>query len=351
MGDADKGTGQVSPSRRIAALDGWRGIAILLVVFDHFQDSLLGHYAYSWTQTGIAGVTVFFVLSGYLITSNLLKGTIDLKKFYVRRFFRLMPTAWTYLAFLMLMGFFLGWPFITDRGLLGSLFFYRNFLPLPLDLSGHFWSLSIEEQFYLIWPGVLLLAGVKRAKWLVIAGVIVIAALRLSAWTYYNGVSAHTQVRADALLWGCLLAILLSGPEANRIARLLRWSFVPALAVFLYFALTVHPLSPLPELAAIATMIGFAVTNPRHWSVRLISTRSLAWVGTVSYSVYVWQEFFMQYRSVWALFVAMPLFAIASYYLIERPCNRFGHRITARSAVLADARKNEAEAASAGALN
>ncbi len=85
----------VTPMNRIKVLDGWRGIAILLVLFDHVQDSLLGHYIRPWTRTGVHGVTIFFVLSGYLITSKLLQEQIDrgisLKAFYIRRFFRLMP--------------------------------------------------------------------------------------------------------------------------------------------------------------------------------------------------------------------------------------------------------------------
>jgi hypothetical protein len=83
---------------RISALDGWRGIAILLVLFDHIQDAVLHRYARPWTQTGQHGVTIFFVLSGFLITSKLIEGPIGLKQFYLRRLFRLMPVAWTFLA-------------------------------------------------------------------------------------------------------------------------------------------------------------------------------------------------------------------------------------------------------------
>src|SRR6476646_7446998 len=95
---------------RIPTLDGWRGIAIALVLFDHIQDSIMGHYARPWTATGYQGVTIFFVLSGFLITSKLLEGPINFKRFYLRRFFRLMPAAWVFLVFLLLLSHITGNP-------------------------------------------------------------------------------------------------------------------------------------------------------------------------------------------------------------------------------------------------
>jgi peptidoglycan/LPS O-acetylase OafA/YrhL len=78
---------------RIPTLDGWRGIAILLVLFEHIGLSWFGGYSQPWLLTGQHGVTIFFVLSGFLITTKLLVSPIDLKQFYIRRFFRLMPAA------------------------------------------------------------------------------------------------------------------------------------------------------------------------------------------------------------------------------------------------------------------
>jgi Acyltransferase family len=89
-------------SHHIPVLDGWRGIAIALVLFDHVQYALFNGYAHPWLQTGQHGVTIFFVLSGFLITTKLLEGPIDLKRFYIRRFFRLIPVAWIFLVVLLL---------------------------------------------------------------------------------------------------------------------------------------------------------------------------------------------------------------------------------------------------------
>jgi peptidoglycan/LPS O-acetylase OafA/YrhL len=210
------------PMNRIPTLDGWRGIAILLVLFDHIQHSLLNRYAEPWTQTGQHGVTIFFVLSGFLITSRLLEGPSDLKRFYLRRFWRLMPVAWTYIASLLLLDRLTGVHFVSLSGVSACLFFYRNFGGNSGSaITGHFWSLSLEEQFYLVWPCVLLLAGVRRCRWVAAMGAIACAVYRWLTWAHYdqNVVNGQSQVRADALLAGCLLALLLAEPRFRSAAK------------------------------------------------------------------------------------------------------------------------------------
>ena len=139
---------------RIPTLDGWRAIAITLVLIDHFTPGFPYHRGGKWLEIiGNHGVNIFFVLSGYLITSKLLEErSISLGRFYVRRFFRLMPAAWTYLAFVALIQL-LHW-----RDALAHVFFYRNFYDAPHGgrSHAHFWNLSAEEEFYLVWPTILL---------------------------------------------------------------------------------------------------------------------------------------------------------------------------------------------------
>jgi peptidoglycan/LPS O-acetylase OafA/YrhL len=317
---------------RIPTLDGWRGIAIALVLFDHIQESLTRSYLRPWTQTGQHGVTIFFVLSGFLITSKLLEGPIQLRRFYLRRFFRLMPAAWTYLGALLLFNWMTGKPFVTLAGLSACLFFYRNFaLHVGSGVTGHFWSLSLEEQFYLIWPGILLLAGVRRCRWIAAAGAIACAAYRWYFWAHYNHnlLNDETQVRADAPLAGCLLALLLADTRVR--AAAVRWSMIcaaPALAVLLYCVARFQWLPPLCECVAIAVLIGATMLHPTMLIPRVLSLPPIAWLGTISYSIYVWQEVVMSLRSVWVLCIALPLCALGSYYLIERPFTRLGHRLT-----------------------
>jgi len=237
---------------RIRTLDGWRGIAIALVLFDHIQYALLGHFMRPWTQTGHHGVTIFFVLSGFLITSKLLEGPIDLRRFYVRRFFRLMPVAWTYIAVLLLIGHQVHMSIAAPRAVLASLLFYRNYLLVDGGASTwHFWSLSLEEQFYLVWPCILLAAGIRRCRWIAAAGAIGCAVYRWHSWSYYDRefFNCQSQVRADELLVGCLMALLLQEPRLKAAAS--RWSrmwVLPAFAALVYCMARFTLLPPLTEV-------------------------------------------------------------------------------------------------------
>jgi peptidoglycan/LPS O-acetylase OafA/YrhL len=169
---------EILANRRIPSLDGWRGVAILLVLSDHVQMALLGHPMRQWALTGQHGVTIFFVLSGYLITSKLLEGPINLKTFYLRRFFRLMPVAWAYLATLWLFDALMRMHDMSVREATSCLLFYRNFL-IGHIATLHFWSLSIEEEFYLTWPVLLLLLGPRRNRWIALAGMFAVAGWRV----------------------------------------------------------------------------------------------------------------------------------------------------------------------------
>jgi peptidoglycan/LPS O-acetylase OafA/YrhL len=309
-------------------LDGWRGFAITLVLFDHFQDSLMGHYARPWTQTGQHGVTIFFVLSGFLITSKLMQRPINLKRFYIGRFFRLMPAAWAFLATLLLFDRLTGVHFTSIAGVRACFFFYRNYAgDAGSAVTGHFWSLSLEEQFYLIWPCILLLAGVRRCRWIAVLASVACAAYRWIFWAHYNRnlLNGQSQVRADALLIGCLLAMLMADVRLRH--AIAHWSKLlapPALACLVFCIARFQWLPPLFESVSIASLIAFTTLHSSSWFVRPLSFPPLAWFGTISYSVYLWQELFMPFRSPFALFFVMPLVAMGSYYCIERPSVRFG---------------------------
>jgi peptidoglycan/LPS O-acetylase OafA/YrhL len=322
--------------KRIPALDGWRGIAIAMVLFDHIQLQILRGYARPWTDTGLHGVTIFFVLSGFLITSNLVRQPINPRHFYLRRFFRLMPAAWTYLGTLMLIDRIAHTHATTPAGTLACLFFYRNFFATPaVTLTGHFWSLSIEEQFYMIWPCTILLAGAKRSRWIAGAGAVACAGCRQVFWTHYTHGAAvlQTQVRADALLVGCLLALLIADTRIREVAG--RWSkfwMLPLLAALLCGIALFHWIPPLFESVAIAGLIGASVIHPRTLFARSLAFAPLAWLGRVSYSVYLWQQLFTPFGSFVALCIALPAAALGSYYFVELPFTRLGHHLTKAAA-------------------
>jgi len=322
-------------SRRIPTLDGWRGMAILLVLFDHIQDSLLRQYIRPWTRTGLHGVTIFFVLSGFLITTKLIEGPIDLRDFYLRRFFRLMPAAWIFLATLFLVSKWIDFPLTSVREVVSCLLFYRNSLNISNGLAGHFWSLSIEEQFYFVWPCILLLAGRMRSIWIATAGTIGCAAYRFLTWSHYDRGMAYTrtQMHVDALLVGCLLALLLKNESRRKAAKgLSKWLAIPSLGILALCVAKYHVLMPLSECVAISILVTFTIFHPFTRVSQFLSLAPLAWLGTISYSVYLWQEAFMGFRNGYVIALGLPLCALGSYYLIERPTTRLGHRLTSARA-------------------
>ena len=320
--------------RRIPTLDGWRGVAILFVLLAHFQTGYLGHYigGHEWLDLGQHGVTIFFVLSGYLITKGLLaERNINLLRFYVRRFFRLMPAAWTYLLFLLLLTQFTPMKVIGRNDLWGCLLFYRNYIPeTPLNTcTGHFWSLSLEEQFYLAWPPVLAWIGRRNGIVAVSVGAAALAVYQIFNWNYFliGQHNLYTQARAGALLVGCLLALLLEYDTVKmwltKWGRTLFSVFALLLAAdFFWF----QKLVPLHECILIALMLGATSLNPQMLVSRVLEWEHIKLTGVLSYSIYLWQQLFV--RSNWGLlgpFLLMIAVGI-SWSCIEQPCRRLGRR-------------------------
>lgn len=316
-------------------LDGWRGIAILLVLVDHVTMAVRGAYPSPWLQLGQHGVTIFFVLSGYLITAKLIEAPINLKSFYTRRFFRLMPAAWTFLAALWLLARATGKPLTTPAEIESCVFFYRNMATVGgWGLAGHFWSLSLEEQFYLVWPCCLLVAGVTRSRWIAAGGACAVALYRGLNWAHYDrfGANIASQVRADALLVGCLLALLLADPCLRlRLTRAIRLLTLPALVALPICFSVFHQLPPLLESVSIAVLIGAVVLRPETRAAHALGFAPLAWLGRISYSVYLWQELFVHMTrgpaALPLLCLGLPCCALASYYFIEQPSIRFARKL------------------------
>lgn len=316
---------------RISTLDGWRGIAVLLVLLFHFElyffHRFLNHPA-AWC--GEHGVTIFFVISGFLVTSNLFRNA-DLKRFYVRRFFRIMPAAWIYLAVVLILAQ------ITTRiaignDLWGCLFFYRNYLAVggPGNFTQHFWSLSMEEQFYLVWP-LLLLTGRRMAALLALAGAISVAVYR-AAHPFYMAQGYHsffgTGLRIDAILVGCLLAFAVDN-ERTRLwiaahSVVLFWLCAPVLAFDFW---RYQSIPPLHECVAIGLMIAATVTNPHLIASRILEFSHLKTTGMLCYGIYLWQG--LLFRQAFGRFgiLLFPVAVLVSWVLIEKPSQRLGSRL------------------------
>jgi peptidoglycan/LPS O-acetylase OafA/YrhL len=332
--------------KRIPTLDGWRGIAILLVLISHGAIGLRGVFHLPHDESiGQHGVALFFVLSGFLITSLLLReqeeGAMDLRRFYLRRFFRLMPCAWLFLALVAMLALEkYGWP-VTAKELLASIFFFRNYVDTAgiHPITGHFWSLSIEEQFYLVWPSILLFAGARRARWISLAGACSVAIFRYFCWAQLSTqtlqASFATQYRADALLIGCAAALWLPVIKP----RLRIWMIYPALVALAACVAHYQRMIPLLESSVVASLLlltsSFANAKGAAW----LDWKPLRILGKYSYSIYIWQQLFLfvvrSWSDLWIELLLLPACAFVSYNLIERPFREHGAKFAARLAARA----------------
>jgi peptidoglycan/LPS O-acetylase OafA/YrhL len=311
--------------------------------------------AWVWlADLGPFGVDIFFVLSGYIITLRLLKerqrsGSLNLCAFYIRRAFRILPPVVAYLSVLCLLSLFIAIPDLRASEILGALFFFRNYqyAAHPQGVwTGHFWSLSIEEHFYLLWPAVLLLLGSRRALWFALCGAFACALWRV--WYLAHGGSiAHrlcTDVRCDGLLLGCALAILLVRPQVH--AFILR--NVPKEApLLLAFPLLLNLIrtdmtATLLSSALITAILACTLVVEEGLVWKALNTRLMAWIGVVSYSLYIWQQVFLMRPPGFAPLSWLSSFPLnvlcvftvssLSYYCLEQPCIAFGKRLVERRA-------------------
>ncbi len=346
---------------RIPALDGLRGLACLLVIGFHL--GLPG----GPFPGGYIGVDIFFVLSGFLITTLLLQewertGAIDLKGFFMRRVLRLMPALVTMLAaccVVALIMFPAAEAATFGKAAIINLLFQAN----RMDILGqyavgaylHTWSLAVEDKFYLLWP-VALCAGLTQKfdrRWLVFFTALGIGASAGSrAWLHFNGRGGPDLYfgldnRADALLAGCLISMLAVWnllPQARWFRIALRLSAVVSWAMLTYTCFHATPQAPylfrgvftLIALGAAVCILDIAIT-PRYWASWVLEHRALVITGQLSYGLYLWHWPIMQ-----AIFVRPPgcttnllgvsttaaklaiipiSFVVAgiSYYCIERP--------------------------------
>ncbi len=351
----------------VPALDGVRGIAVALVLAYHFEVPGLGG--------GFLGVDLFFVLSGFLITSLLLRefastGRIDLVRFWLRRARRLLPAVFLFIGIAALFAataspfdkaslrgdllssifYVTNWRFIT----VGQSYFAEYATPSPVR---HLWSLAIEEQFYILWPILVLgaLAVIMRSRRRLAArfvAAILVAAAAASAvllaisWNETDPSLAYysTLTRAHELLLGALGAALLFYRPGVREAIRRRAGLVTAIGLggilaagllmsdtdaFYYMGGSV-----LFSLVAVVLVLAVMTANgSRSIATRALEVRPLVWLGAVSYGVYLWH---------WPMAVlvtpestgldGLPLLAIrigatlliaaASFYIVERPIRR-----------------------------
>jgi peptidoglycan/LPS O-acetylase OafA/YrhL len=299
---------------------------------------------------GEQGVLLFFAISGFLITNRMLRecdrtGQLSLKNFYIRRVFRILPPAFFYLAVIYLLGWLQIIP-CSGAEILTCVVFVRNYVSTGAHwYTSHFWSLSVEEHFYLIWPAIFLLAGRKRAMW-----VAPCLALLTIGWRsldqHYEFISrlAHdpdlgpgnpfrSDYCADGLFWGCTLALWL--PLVRRVPKAVGTPLcLGAAAVVLvtryYGVLHQYAIAGV----CMAVLIGCTVLKPGSLLGRALELAPVRFVGRISYSLYLWQMLFFTWleKQAWQHLPLNVVFAFAcaifSYYVIERPLIKMGHWLT-----------------------
>ena len=368
-------------TRRDAALDGLRGVAILLVFIFHYGGGLQStkpaqRLAGYFTQFSWSGVVLFFALSGFLITGSLWETNHTykhLRNFYARRALRIFPLYFLALFATATVALLHGAHLPQLRPLLVFVFFLQNFphlssyalrppaSPLPLY---HFWTLAVEEQFYLIWPLIMFLAHSRRH------------ALRLSIWFFaicelfllsiyilpsFNGAVTHhlydyfVLTQGGALALGCALSLAMGNrsnptgrkPGTHRFVRKYALhAFIGGLAVYLLTSITVgafylvYPIQfwlglPALSIAAAATIPLVLRTGlPR----KIFSWPPLGWLGRISYGFYVYHilleplydrlgaqishassgDYYHIVRAILA-FVFTCIISAVSFYLFEMP--------------------------------
>jgi peptidoglycan/LPS O-acetylase OafA/YrhL len=324
----------------IPTLDGLRAIAITMVISSHAITS--SQFA-RWAN-GYAGVLIFFSLSGYLITTHLIRefavsGRISLKDFYARRFFRILPPVLLYLVILGMLAAIGKVPF-DSQSLRAALFFYANYADHSWVI-GHFWSLAVEEHFYLLWPVLLIVFSVRNGWRTAVAFAFLVCALRLAVVHLHllgnvfqdaaHG-NFHSDLVFDTLLWGCCLGFYLYRrrirPVNSTISTVI--SLVAALMLLAPGSLGLTQTTLLTHLLP-TILVGSIVMAPGAPIGRFLELRSLRFVGKLSYSLYIWQQLFFSgpgpHIAIPFALTAVIICALLSYKLIEVPAIRLGRRL------------------------
>ena len=356
-------------SRRLPCLDGWRCISILLVLLNHSRqlpgyDSSWDAFV-RWLPDGRFGVEVFFVISGFLITFLLLKekektGVISLYMFYVRRSLRILPAYSAFLMVLMGLCYFTALK-IPEMSWISLLTFTKNFVSSAWTI-GHIWSLSVEEQFYLIWPFLFLWVLMKRnlKECLLILSIPVFLAPLCRVYSYLHPDSFLLYRYSffncfDSLAIGCFMAVFIafygSQIEAIVVRKPIALIFIALFLIaiplvstrLLILGFFTVPFTVTFNAIGIALLILASLIRPDLTCFRWLEWKPVAAVGVISYSLYLWQQLFCTSAKDYGListpwFLSFPFWIVASfcaavisYNFIEKPFISLKSRIQSKA--------------------
>lgn len=317
--------------------------SIFISQSDEGGSSLVTHVQFF----GALGVRVFFVISGFLITSLLLtelaSGKIHLPRFYFRRTLRIFPPFYCLILITSLLSM-KGFISLNNGDVWAAGTYTSNYHQGGWSL-GHTWSLSVEEQFYLLWPATLYLFGAKKGLVLAGAMLIVCPTLRLclpiffpeSAW----GLDYRFETVADSIAVGCLLAGTRGWLNSRVLYRKLKGSklfiLVPILVLLFgfladtRFGFWIQTLGFSLVNVGIAVCVDWSISNPSTKFGSLLNTKILVRIGVMSYSIYLWQQLFLGpardvlFQSYYLNIFMVSLASLASYQMIESPALQLRH--------------------------
>jgi peptidoglycan/LPS O-acetylase OafA/YrhL len=316
----------------------------MLVIIGHTIFHLPGPYKLLIypLHDGHLGVATFFVISGFLITTILLKelnktGSISLRKFYIRRSFRIFPPFYVYLGVIALLA--ANHIVQADRtDFINAATYTWNYrLNSNARILGHVWSLSLEEQFYLIWPAILILFGKRKSLWIAVGAVLLSPISRVAtyflapAWRSHTGMMLHTRI--DTIMIGCVLALVIDMKLWERFLAMINTTVTASLAAFfvLFVDLPISehlkgnyslPIGISLQGFCCGIIVLYTISHPHNLVGRFLNNRIIAHIGIISYSLYLWQQLFTaNERFAWFPLNIGLIFLCAelSYFLVEKP--------------------------------
>lgn len=353
----------MSLQNRLPSLDGLRAFSIMLVCVGHIAGTVgAPDFLLPLHNLGNFGVKIFFVISGFLITYLLLierekTGEINLKEFYIRRTFRLFP-AFYFFVFCMAAAHYMGLIKLWTGDLFHAATYTMNYHHDRNWWLNHTWSLAVEEQFYLLWPLLLLLIGKLNARTVAILVIYIVPLIRALMWYGFeaspSAMTREFQAVADALATGCVLAYLYkSNTEIPRWFTSL-WFYLVPMCMFIIPALLskFHPpifyiLGQSIINICAAALIWRFITVRKGLPFKLLNWAPVVWIGTLSYSLYLWQEPFLNswvrdWYASWPINIVLVFgFALFSYYAIEKPFmtmrKKFTGQVSKKSKIILNA--------------
>lgn len=336
---------------RIQGFDGIRAVSVIMVVISHsgawigWETSPLFHLV-----KGSVGVSMFFVLSGFLITSLLCaeadrNGAISLKNFYIRRSLRIFPVLYLNLFFIFLASTFI-YSIARPEGFVFAGLYVYNFVPISYydGALGHTWSLAVEEHFYFFWPFLVSLLYVKYPRRLLLialmwslSGYPILLILKSASFAQLYFIDRWTFVVSSRIALGCVLALVMRSdrPIPRRLCKFMGTEWSIALGFLLYansVTLRFLPTDMIDFVQALglALVLAWVIERQSSAAVRILEWKPFVFLGTVSYGIYAYQGLFIgngPFRAadqsfpppVWLGIILTMVAAPISYYWFEKP--------------------------------